>query len=60
MKDKGYSGAANIVCRLAVEPELGENLCESLKKKAQPNPMSYEKAAGKLYAMKFTKIQYVQ
>ena len=60
MKDKGYSGAANIVCRLAVNPELGDTLVESLKKKAQPDPMSYDRAVGKLYAMKFTKIQYIK
>ena len=58
MKEKGYSGAANIVCRLAVEPEIGDSLSESLKKKPQPDPMSCDKAAGILYARKYTKDQY--
>ena len=59
MKEKGYSGASSIVTRLALEPELGETLCESLKKKAQPEPMNCDKAAGILYARKYTKAQYI-
>ena len=60
MKSKGYSDAANIVCRLSVNPELGEQLSESLKQKPQAPAMNCDKAAGILHARKYTKIQYIQ
>ena len=60
MKAKGYNASANIVSRLSVNPELGESLVDSLKKKAQPERMNCDKAAGILYARKYTKIQYIK
>ena len=64
LREKGHSGATNVVMKIALDPSKGDELNEQLKKNEKaketgPKKMSLPEATAVLYSQRFTKRQYI-